>query len=186
MDNFKIIADLKQSPIRGVLEHNLSKMHSICNNASHFAIVQHALLLDLPFVTIFEDDAVPIENCIEKFSEFCSNIPDDTDILRLGYLKNYSQTNDPKYIPPKIVLEHFVIENYLGSHAYIIFKKHYRTFLETNKDQPKCDYNLINPSSDKVVYAFKESLFNQINIMNAPVMHSYKMADGRMKFPKVT
>ena len=186
LNTFRPIANLVNSPLRGELEHNLSKMHSICNSASHFAIVQHALLQGLPFVAIFEDDAVPVPGCIEKLYEFCSNIPDDTDILRLGYLKSIRQMNCKGHARSNVVSNHFVIENYLGSHAYVVFSKHYMRFLETSKDHPKCDYERINPSPDKIVYALEESLFDQINIMDAPVMHSYKFADGRMKFPKVT
>ena len=69
IDNFKIISDLQFSPIRGRLEKNINRIHAICNNASHFAIVQHAMLLDWPFVTIFEDDATPVKDCIEKINE---------------------------------------------------------------------------------------------------------------------
>lgn len=186
LDTFKPIAELRNSPLRGKLEHNLQKMHSICNSASHFAIVQHAMLLNLPFVAIFEDDAVPVPGCIGKLAEFCSNVPDCTDILRLGYLKPASWHDSKRHVRSNVILNHFVVENYLGSHAYIVFRKHYRKFLETTKDQPKCDYARINPSPDKVVYALKESLFEQINIMDAPVIHSYKLGNGRMKFPKVT
>ena len=180
IDNFKIISDLQFSPIRGRLEKNINRIHAICNNASHFAIVQHAMLLDWPFVTIFEDDATPVNDCIEKINEYCKNVPDNTDVLRLGY------AIDPHdKISPEIILDNFVIHHYTGSHAYVVFKKFFRRFLDSNKHQPRCDYDKINPTPDKVVYALKESLFNQKNLLDRPVIHSWKLGNGKIKLPPV-
>ena len=184
IDSFKIISDLQFSEIRGLLEKNLNLIHAICNNASHFAIVQYAMLFNLPFVTIFEDDAVPVKDCIEKLNDYCSNVPDDTDILRLGYLQT-DEIYERNYVPPKIINEHFIVQRFPGSHAYIVFKKFFKRFLEINKYEPRCDYSKINPTSDKVVYALKESLFKQRNILNRPVIHSWKLDNGKIKLPPV-
>ena len=181
---FKIVSDLQYSEKRGILEYNLRKFHAICNNASHFAIVQHAMLLDFPFVTIFEDDAVPTEDCLEKLDLYCSNVPDDTDVLRLGwFLSSRERMNQAPL--PEPVFDHFIVKRFPGSHAYVVFKKFYKRFLESNKHQPRCDLDKINPSPDKTVYALKEPLFVQQNILNAPVMHAYRMKDRVVKLPPV-
>jgi hypothetical protein len=185
VDNFKELSDLRFSNIHGPFEERLKLIHSLCNNASHFAIVQYAKLLDWSFVTIFEDDAVPENNCIEKLREYCSNILDDIDVLRIGYLIDHHKIREKDYIPPKIVHDHFIVETFGGSHAYIVFKKYYERFLKDNKFQPRCDFDKINPSSDKIVYSLKESLFKQENIPDRPVIHSWKLKDGKIKLPIV-
>lgn len=187
LSNFKILSDLKNYPKRGYLEKNLNLIHSLCNNASHFAIVQHAMLLNLPFVTIFEDDAVPEPNCIEKLDKYCSDVPDSIDVLRLGHSFNPLREQPAQDLLSSFEQsENLIIGNFYGSHAYVVFKKYYKRFLEDNKNQPRCDYQKINPTQDKVVYALKESLFRQQNVLGRPVIHSYKLPDGRIKLPIVS
>lgn len=185
---FKAVFDLQYTKVRGYFEQERKKFWRLCNNASHFAIVQHAMLLDLPFVTIFEDDAVPVENCIEKLNAYCSNVPDDTDVLRLGYyfpIKKLFNGRCKVYKWPEPEENGFIVSCFHGSHAYIVFKKYYQRFLESNKYQPRCDKDRINPSQDKVVYALREPLFEQINILDAPVIHAYRLKDGMLKLPPV-
>ena len=187
LDSFQILADLKNLPKHGILEKNLRMIYSICNNASHFAIVQHAKLLDLPFVTIFEDDAVPIPQCIEKLNVYCSDIPDNTDVLRLGYSTFPEQKQlDIEKCDLDNHSENLIVKNFCGSHAYIVFKKYYMRFLKDNKYQPRCDCQKINPTPDKTVYALKEPLFIQQNILDASVIHSYKLKNGMRKLPPVS
>lgn len=169
---------IKNKHKKWMLENDLKLSKSFANNASHFAIVQFAKMLDWPFVTIFEDDAVPVENIREKLDYYCSDIPDETDILRLGYCEpcfRPTRKSDVENAIPHS--DKFIVKNISGSHAYIVFKRHYDRFLETNKDNPRCDFDKINPSPDKNVFALKESLFNQINLKHRPVIHSYKRAD---------
>ena len=55
---------------------------------SHFELVKMAKALDLPFITIFEDDAYPMFGAMEKMDKWFQDteIPDDIDILMLGSL----------------------------------------------------------------------------------------------------
>ena len=182
---FKAVFDLQYTKVRGYFEQERKKFWRLFNNVSHFAIVQHAMLLDLPFVTIFEDDAVPIENCIEKLNAYCSNVPDDTDVLRLGYYRLTKKLFNQDYKWPEPEANGFIVSRFFGSHAYIVFKKYYQRFLESNKYQPRCDKDRINPSPDKVVYALKEPLFEQLNILDAPVIHAYRLKNGKIKLPPV-
>ena len=185
INTFKPIFDLQFSKVRGYLEQEFEKFHCIFNSASHCAIVQHAMLLDLPFVTIFEDDAVPVKDCVEKLNSYCSNVPNDTDVLRLGYLPPRKEMFNKNYKWPEPEANGFIVSRFPGSHAYIVFKKYYQRFLENNKIQPRCDKDRINPSQDKVVYALREPLFEQINILDAPVIHAYRLKDGKIKLPPV-
>lgn len=56
---------------------------------SHFCIVNMAQTLELPYVTIFEDDAVPTKNCGRLLGDFLqeSELPDDADIIIWGNLE---------------------------------------------------------------------------------------------------
>lgn len=169
---------LKKEKKDGLLNLDLRLFHSFFNNASHFAIVQFAKILDLPFVTIFEDDAVPVDDCIEKLNLYCSDIPDKIDVLRIGYCSQFYRPTRECDI--KIAIPHsdnLIVKNLSGSHAYIVFKRYYDDFIKTNKVNPRCDFSKINPSIYKNVFALKESLFNQINLKNRPVIHSYKLDD---------
>lgn len=61
---------------------------AIKSTYSHFEVVKMAKALDLPFITIFEDDAYPMSGAMEKMGKWFQNteIPDDADILMLGNL----------------------------------------------------------------------------------------------------
>lgn len=54
--------------------------------SSHLMIVSMAKTMQLPFVCIFEDDAVGCINCKNKLEQVLNNIPEDTDVLMLGNL----------------------------------------------------------------------------------------------------
>ena len=55
---------------------------------SHFELVKMAKALDLPFITIYEDDAYPMSGAMKKMDKWFQDteIPDDADILMLGNL----------------------------------------------------------------------------------------------------
>ena len=157
-------------------------MSAICNNVSHWSIVQLAKFTNMPFVTIFEDDAKPVDNLKEKLDLFCSDIPDETDVLRLGYSKQFKRSTSRKFVEAAVPhSDNLIVRNLSGSHAYMVFRKHYDTFIAENKVQPRCDYFKINPSLTKTVFALKESLFNQVNLPDRPVISSWKLEDGTYK-----
>ena len=61
---------------------------AIKSTYSHFELVKMAKALDLPFITIYEDDAHPMFGAMEKMDKWFQDteIPDDADILMLGNL----------------------------------------------------------------------------------------------------
>lgn len=161
---------------------DFKRMAAICNNASHWAIVQHAKFMDLPFVTIFEDDAKPVDGLQEKLDLLCSDIPEETDVLRLGYTSMFKRHTARPLIDNAIPhSDNLIVSNLSGSHAYIVFRKYYDRFIIDNKLQPRCDLIKINPSKNKIVFALKESLFNQVNLPDRPVISSWKFEDGTWK-----
>lgn len=86
---------------------------------SNLAIVKTAEALDWPFVCIFEDDAKPCINAKQKLENSLQYLPDDIDMLKLGWL---CQKNK------HAVDNHFCKAETFGSHAYVIFRKYYQMF----------------------------------------------------------
>ena len=85
---------------------------------SHACLVRHAYLSNLDFICIFEDDAYPCDKILEKLPKFLTNIPDECDILKLGWSKVYRGRIDTNKA-------HSYGAKSWGTFAYIIFKKHY-------------------------------------------------------------
>lgn len=149
---------------------NCTVIKQICNACGQYFIVVMAKVFDWPFVTIFEDDAVPVEGIKEKLDLSLSNLPDDTDAIRLGYLNN-SHAISRKL---NFTSNHISYEFRYGSHAYIVFKKYYDRYLQMSHDSPYADFERLQYSDESKVYVLKESLFNQQNVPGRDVIHSIK------------
>lgn len=176
---FQTLIKLKQKENFAILNNELNIFHALANNASHWSIVQLAMFNEMPFVTIFEDDAKPVENLKERLDNLCYDIPDETDVLRLGYTTHFKRITKQEVIDSAIPhSDNLIVKNFSGSHAYIVFSKYYERFIAENKHSPRCDFDKINPTSDKNVFALKESLFNQVNLINRSVISSWKREDG--------
>ena len=176
INTFKPIFDLQFSKVRGYLEQEFEKFHCIFNSASHCAIVQHAMLLDLPFVTIFEDDAVPMNGILKKLPQYLSNIPDDCDILKLGFTRPMDYKEQTKSISNS-----FYVRKTLGAHSYIVFQKYYDCLLRTNYSDPTPDESKLNNTSAKI-YNSTEPLFIQINENSDTAVHGSRNAQYYNKY----
>lgn len=141
---------------------------ALCNGFSHYFLVVMAKYLDWPFVTIFEDDAVPVEDIHEKIKTYCTDIPDDVDIFKLGYLRA-RQSSKIEYEDNK-----YISINQMGSHAYIVFKKNYDTFIAQTAICPRADFLRFNPNRKVKSYSPKISLFKQVNIPGTEIIHTFK------------
>lgn len=182
LKQFQFLRQLQKFNAPKVVERNVRLFRAISNNVSHWSIVQLAKHANLPFVTIFEDDAKPVGNLRKRMDELCSDIPDETDVLRLGYTKHIKRLTDYRRVNLSVPhSDNLIIENLSGSHAYIVFQRYYDRFITENKIQPRCDFIKINPTLDKTVFALKESLFNQVNLPDRPVISSWKLQDGSIK-----
>lgn len=131
---------------------------------THAAIVKTAKTLNYPFVVIFEDDAYPCSDIVNKLKTYLTNIPDDATMLKFGRLNIFpihksvftnACKNNQKYIAG--------ISTY-GSHAYMIFSKYYDQYLEIFEQYIICDHQPFN--SSKQNYLTRENLFMQINQTN--------------------
>lgn len=181
INQFQSLKRLEIKNNTSFLKQELKIFYAIFNNVSHWTIVQMAKFADMPFVTIFEDDAVPVENLKEKLDDLCSDIPDETDVLRLGYCPQFERALGQAIIDNAIPhSNNLIVKNLSGSHAYIVFKRYYDRFIEDNKKQPRCSFKKINPTLDKNVFALKESLFNQVNLKEHKVMTSWKLPNGEI------
>ena len=72
----------------------LIKSSNICNcSFSHASIIKTVQSLDWPFVCIFEDDAYPHKDIINKFQNVLNDIPNNIDMMKLGYtiIRNYNE-----------------------------------------------------------------------------------------------
>ena len=178
---FQTIARLKTYNNRKTLKHELKIFSYLSNNASQWSIVQLAKFNKFPFVTIFEDDAKPVSNLKEKLDLLCSDIPDETDVLRLGYCLQFPRPTIPSMINSALPhSDNLIVKNLSGAQAYIVFSRYYDRFIIENKKQPRTDFIKINPTPDKNVFALKESLFNQVNLKDRPVISSWKLPDGEI------
>ena len=52
---------------------------------SHISVVKLAKMRNLPYVFIFEDDAYPCDDILNKSSKYFNNIPDDAGLCLFGW-----------------------------------------------------------------------------------------------------
>lgn len=92
---------------------------------SHVALIRMAKALDLPFITIFEDDAYPCKQVYLKLKNLLANIPKEASLILLGW------SNEAKPYGKQRFDQQFnkITRIISGSHAYIIFNKGYDKYL---------------------------------------------------------
>ena len=122
---------------------------------SHASIIKLAKAMDFPFVVIFEDDAYPCKYVEKELKKILHDVPDDADMLVLGYnkLKSLIRVND----------RISKLSGFLwGSHAYVIFNKAYTDYLIRYNKNPQLvadDYF----GTMRNVYVVNSNLFIQSN-----------------------
>lgn len=137
-------------------EMGFIKTKNICNCfLSHIALVKMAKILNLPFITIFEDDALPSKNnVIDKIQQCLNEIPNDCDMIKLGYIT----------IKNKQILKYknICIADTLGSHAYVIFNTMYDKYVELANINMTIDLTSMNDHNSKI-YTSINPLFIQFD-----------------------
>ena len=134
----------------------LIKTKNIINcTLSHIGIVSQAYANNLPFVVVFEDDAIPCIDIISKLQNYLSDIPDDCHMLKLGWCKSLPYQFDQRKYQQKSTL---------GSHSYIIFKPYYNQYLSKIYIDLTADLSCMN--DDKYIYVTNQPLFIQKSITN--------------------
>lgn len=123
-------------------------------SVSHYSLVQHALALDLPYLLVFEDDAVPCDDAKMHLEEALANRPEDCLALTLGW-GAYAGEQEVDYAPRS----QFPIV--VGSHAYALFgRKAYEEYLKAWREIGIADRVQDNMTG---AYKFVHNLFCQYN-----------------------
>ena len=137
-----------------------------CLTYSHVGIVRTALIMGLPFVTIFEDDAAPMEGMENIFNNYISSFPPDARCLVLGHLSY--RKRDIKEWGHWMSLKRNC-RGVAGSHAYIVFRSAYEDLIfSCNKKLRESDrcWDYMSP-----VYVSFTNFFIQNNYEGSPVIH---------------
>lgn len=96
----------------------------------HMSIIMLARTLDLPWVTIYEDDAYPRPDVLWMFEKIKQYVPTDCGLLKIGsssIRRGHREIN-------KFVFETKDDGVSFGSHAYIVKKECYDLFLNALED----------------------------------------------------
>lgn len=99
---------------------------------SHINVVKYAKDKNLPFIVVFEDDAYPRTDALERLEEYLYRIPGNSDFIVLGWSNHSSKTKQLFTLPFNRLTS--ILS---GSHSYIIFKSAYDKYLkymETHKN----------------------------------------------------
>ena len=97
---------------------------------SHMRAVQYAKENKWPYVLIFEDDAYPCDNIIDKFSSYLYALPKDALLVLFGWSNSCAQD----FSKPFNKITETAIS---GSHAYMVFESAYDRFISYHKANPK-------------------------------------------------
>ena len=148
-------------------ESGLIKTKNLCNcYFTHIALVKMAQSLDWPYIAIFEDDALPCKEIAGKLSYYLDALPDDVDIFKMGHLR---------YIDKPVELtKDFIRVCAYGSHAYVVFKKYYKDYIDTASNNDfHVDCTCMN-NPGKNIYTPKECLFIQYDVQfKNTVLHQH-------------
>lgn len=124
---------------------------------SHYSLISLAYSLQLPFICIFENDAIPCKNCIDILSNALHALPDDIDVLKLGWT---AMRNQPE------ALNDLFLANACtwGAHAYVIFNKYYQKALHIYSNDAGCDGLVLNNFKDSNILTTRKNLFIQFDV----------------------
>ena len=152
-------------------ETGFIKTKNLCNCFfTHIAMVKMAQALMWDYICIFEDDALPCLDIIEKLSYYLTSIPNDVDLMKLGYL-GILKTNrkiDQKFIDAKT----------LGSHSYVVFNRFYQTYIDYSMSDISIDRSSMNVETANILTTnellfiqhdkdFSDTLHNNSGFFNA-------------------
>ena len=104
------------------------------NYVSKYSVVRHALASKMPFVVVFEDDAVPCDGAAEKLVEAFESRKPDVLCLSLGW----SYDSDPEKGDDRCAKRRVY-----GAQAYAIFgERGYRAYMDAWEKNGRADYVL--------------------------------------------
>lgn len=116
-------AGLDPSLIREWRECRIENEGSMGNAVSQYSLVRFALQSKMPFLVVFEDDAVPSDSAKDDLVSAFENKPDDCLCLSLGWCQTYPQQETD-------IAKRSEFKRVYGSHAYALFgEKAYLEFI---------------------------------------------------------
>lgn len=123
------------------------------NAVSQYSLVRYALQVHLPFLVVFEDDAVPCNDAAQKLIEAFKNKDDKTLCLSLGW----SADSDPELGDDRCAKRRVY-----GSHAYVLFgDEAYNAYISAWEKDGRADVVLGHLLGSKLN---RENLFAQHTI----------------------
>lgn len=138
---------------------------------SHVSLVKYAQMMNIPYIFVFEDDAVPHIDISVLLPDMLKNIPPECDMLKIGIL-GYRRTEIQSYN------EFWDINNRTrGSHAYMIFKRYYEKYLENVKTNPVADGLCMNDRFSNI-YTSKTNMFLQRTHGGIHSTHSMEITES--------
>jgi len=131
-----------------------------CCLFGHMSLIMMARALDFPHIFIFEDDAYPRKDVVERMSHYIDNRPANCGVLvlgRNGEAGPISRHGD----------YHIVVHRPFGAHAYLVYKSAYDEILSSMEKAKIADIALKGENFTNVKpYWTNEYLFIQKNMDN--------------------
>lgn len=105
----------------------------LCNSRrcelGHISIIRMAKALRLPHVTIFEDDAYPMEDAINRMERLLKDIPEDAKAAIWGYSRCFGSVDANGGMRR-------LTANVWGSHAYTVFSSGFDEYIKAYDANP--------------------------------------------------
>ena len=146
--------------------------------ATHVALWRRAALDDTP-VAILEDDVVFAPHFASRFHDALNDVPDDFDLLLLGYWSPKSEF-DLHQAPVSLLHRFLCLDYFWGLHAYILSPRGAKKLLTNLPVDAPADVfvaKLVNDGS-LVTYALKHKLVKQRTQATSSVVHTNRENSG--------
>lgn len=124
--------------------------------SAHREIIEIARHLDLPYVMIFEDDALPIHHLKNYMQLLLNSIPENADMIFLGHCSCQDINIDFDNSSWEFLKMSKNPGTFVGAQSYIIFKKAYDKYLEV--------FNNIEFISDRIPFFLENSYLANVNM----------------------
>ena len=157
---------------------NIDKKERCCL-FGHMSLVMIARYLKLPYIFIFEDDAYPRKDILEKIEFYIENKPQNCGILIFGRNGEFGEIELYKNY-------HIVKQRPFGAHAYLVYQNCYDDLIKSFELEKIADIALKGDNFKKYKpYWTNENLFIQKNIdMNCMSKNLLEKHNAKYFYPK--
>lgn len=124
---------LDPSSVREWRECHIDNEGSLGNAVSQYSLVRFALQTKMPFLVVFEDDAVPSDDAANLLVKAFETRPKDCLCLSLGWTQTYPRQKED-------IAKRSDFKRVYGSQAYVLFgEKAYKEFLSKWEKNGRAD-----------------------------------------------